>query len=223
MSAIGVPELIIIAVVVFIVVGVWLARRGGRDIYIAGPTLVLRKFEIDETPSANLLVDISGRPSGIIAWLLTTVGVDAETSLKSTDKEITFRSSSLFGQINRVVPLPSISSTHCGYSRPIGYLILGIIFILVGILSTFFPMSILWQFGLYGSRGLLLFSLVIGGVFLIAYWLSKKMTIFLETRGGMTMGLTFKRSVIESVPVDINKALKAISILNQKIIESQLK
>jgi len=51
----------------------------------------------------------------------------------------------------------------------------------------------------------------------------KKMTMFIETSGGLIIGLTFKRSVIENVAVDIIKALKAISILHKKIVESQLK
>lgn len=220
MFGVGMSEMIVLAVVVIILIGGGIARRGRRGIRISGPTLVLRRFHIDETPSANILVDIVGRPKGIIAWLLTILGIDAETSLKATDKEVTFRSSSLFGQIHHVAPLPSISSTHCGYSKPIGYLILGIIFILVGLLSSVSP--VLWQFGLYGSRGLI-FGLVVGVVFLIAYWLSKKMTMVFETSGGMTMGLIFKRSVIENIPIDIEQALKAIYIVNNKITESQVK
>ena len=216
----GMQEILIIAVVVIILIVGGLTRRGGRGIRISGPTLVLRRFKIDEDPSATILVDIIGRPKGIIAWLLTIMGIDAETSLKVTGKELTFRSSSLFGQIHHVAPLPSISSTHCGYSKPIGYFIIGIIFILVGLLSAISP--ILWEFGLYGSRGLT-FGLIVGAIFLIAYWLSKKMTMVFETSGGMTMGLIFKRSVIENVPVDIEKTLKAIHIVNNKIIESQVR
>ena len=77
-----------------------------------GPTLVLRRFKINDTPSADASVDIVGRASGITAWLLTVMGFDAETSLKMTSKEISFKSSSLFGQTNQVVPLPMVSSTQ---------------------------------------------------------------------------------------------------------------
>jgi hypothetical protein len=101
MFGIGFPELIVLAVVVFIVAGGGLACRGG-GIRVTGPTLVLRKFTIDEAPSANVLADIVGRASGITAWLLTVMGFDAETSLNVTDKQVTFRSSSLFGQTYQV-------------------------------------------------------------------------------------------------------------------------
>ena len=66
-------------------------------------------------------------------------------------------------------------------------------------------------------------GLVIGGIFLIAYYLSKKIAISLETSGGMVLGLSFKRSVIENVSVDLEQALKVIRIVNQKVIESQVK
>jgi hypothetical protein len=206
--------IIAFALVVLIVLGLWLVRRGGGGIHIAGPTLVLRKFKIDDAPSAEVVVDIVGRVSGIIAWLLTIIGFDAEYNLKVTDKEITFKSSSLYGQIHRIVPLPSVASTHCGYSKPIGYLIMGAIF-LVG--------SVLSGLEIRSGGGLIVIGLVIGVIFLIAYYLSKKIAISLETSGGMQFGLSFKRSVMETVSVDMDQALRAIRIINQKIIESQMR
>ena len=125
----GLPELIVIviAVVVFIVIVLGLlTRRGGRRLRISGRTLVLRKFKIDEAPSANVIIDIVGRKSGLIAWLLTVIGFDAKSTLNVTNKEVSFKNSSLFGQTHQVLPLPSVSSTHCGYSKPIGYLIIGV-------------------------------------------------------------------------------------------------
>ena len=68
--------------------------------------------------------------------------------------------------------------------------------------------------------GIFLLSLIIGGIFLVAYWLSKKMTISVETYGGMIMVLTFKGSVIENIPVDIQQAVQAIEVVNKKVIES---
>jgi hypothetical protein len=215
MFGIGILNLIITAVVVavFFLIGIGLAKRGG-GIRITGPTLVLRKFKIIEDSSADLLVDIVGRASGLTTWLLTVIGFDAETSLKVTKQEISFKSSSLFGQTLQVVPLPSASSTHCGYSKPIGYLIAGAIILIGGIITGLVQR---------GGGAIILFSLIIGGIFLVAYYLSKKIVISVETSGGIILGLSFKRSVIENVGVDIEQALKAIMIVNQKIIESQIR
>lgn len=191
-----------------------LNRFGHVGIKVRGPVLVLRKFKINESQSADPLVDIIGRTSGIIHYLLTIMGLDEETSFKLTNREILFKSSSLFGQLNMIASLPSISSIHCGYSRPIEYIFLGVTFIVGGIWSLF---SKEWA-GMKFMGGL-----VVGAIFLVVYWLSKKIGIAIETRGGMILGLIFKRSVIERIPVDIENAQKVIRIINKKVIESQMK
>jgi hypothetical protein len=200
----------------FIVAG--LSRKGGRA-RISGPTLVLRKFNLNESAPDGLVVDIEGRESGVISWILTVLGLDAITTLKTTGTELSFRSSSLFGQIHRVASLPNISSTHCGYSKPIGYLIIGVLIGLAGVVAGF-ALSAAHASG-SGLVGLSL--IVIGLVFIVAYFLSKKLAISVETSGGMVMGLTFKRSVIENVPVDIEKAFLAIQLINRQVVQAQMK
>jgi len=202
--------LILLAVIVVTVVG-GVLRRGG-NIRISGPTLVLRKFRVEESSPDGVVIEIVGRTSGLMAWLLTKLGFDAETRLKVTESEISFKSGSLFGQMIQTAPLTNISSTHCGYSKPIWYLILGGIFIIGGIGGM-----------MENGIGALISGLIIGGIFLFLYWLSKKMTMSFETSGGIIMGLIFKRSVIENVAVDIHKAEQAIEIINKKVIEAQSK
>jgi len=58
------------------------------------------------------------------------MGLDAESTLQVSDLQVTFKSSSLFGQVHQVVPLASIASTHCGCTRPLGALLLGVVFLL---------------------------------------------------------------------------------------------
>lgn len=184
----------------------------GRHMF--GPTLVLRRFKVNDTPSTDVAVDIAGRAPGVVAWLLTIMGFDAETTLKTTNKEVSFKSSSLFGQTNHVVPLQMVSSTHCGYSMPVQYLIIGALFLIGGIYSSIGYNTNGWETTLL---------LLIGIVFLVAYWLSKKLVIYIETSGGMVLGLSFKRSIVENVSVDLEQALKAIGIVNQKVLEAQIK
>ena len=215
MFGIGAPEAIVsfIPLILLIVLfgGLSLSRRRGT-IRISGPALALRKFKVDESLSEEIRVDIMGRASGIVGWFLTIIGFYGETNLRMTAKEISFSNKSRFGQIYQVVPVPCISSTHCGYSRSVGYLILAVLFIVIGVIMGFAPK---------GSAAAVVVLLILGGLFLIAYGFSKRIAISLETSGGMVLGLSFKRSVIENVPVDIEQALKAIHIVNGKVIESQ--
>ncbi len=41
--------------------------------------LVIRKFEVDKSSSANTIIHIVGRKSGFVAFLLTVLGLNAIT------------------------------------------------------------------------------------------------------------------------------------------------
>ncbi len=214
MFGLGAPEVAVLITLIIIIALVGGLARSGGGIRISGPTLVLRKFKVNGSASDGVLVDIAGRASGVIGWLLTVIGLYGESSFKVAGKQISFETSSRFGQLHQVVPLTNVSSTHCGYSKPIGLLILGVLFGVGGILSGFSRQS--------GSAPVVLVLLIIGGLFVIGYLLSKKIVLSLQSDGGMVMGLAFKRSVIENIPVDIQKALEAINIINEKVIDSKI-
>ncbi len=176
-----------------------------------GPTLVLRKFSVARNDEN--VIEIAGRVQGLLSWLMTILKLDTETSLLVTKDRIHFKTSSLFGQVHQVAPLTSVSSSHCGFSKPIQFFIIGVIIAIAGLVT-----------GLMQQSGVLIVvGLIIGVCFFLAYSLLKKMTFIIETHGSSVMGLTFKRSIIENVDVDIDKVLNAIEILNEKVIESQLK
>ena len=65
-------------------------------------------------------------------------------------------------------------------------------------------------------------AIILGIIFLIVYALNKKIMISIETKGSSMMGLSFKRSVIENVAVNIEQAKKAIKLVNEKLISSQI-
>lgn len=200
--------LLAILLVVFVLKGV-LRSIGGKNSVSA--TLVLRNFKITESALAgDTLVEIVGRSSGFKAWLLTVMGLSPETTFKVSRTEVSYKGSSLSGETHQIVPLPSVASTHCGYTKSIFSLILGIIIILGGLLIG------------TENTSILLLELVIGGLFIISYWLSKKIIIKIETSGGLMMGIAFKRSVIENVPVNMEQALKVIKIVNEQVVKSQV-
>ena len=175
------------------------------------PILVLREFNIGKLGSKIPLVTVRGRASGFISWLLTVFRINSESSLILTEEKILFQSSSLYGEIQQVVPFSNVSSTRCGYYKPITYLISAGISLLLGLI-----------FGIsQNSVGLFFLLLILAGIFLTAYWLSKTISIAIETFGGMIVTIRFKRSVIENIPLDIEMAKKVINIISHCVVKAQ--
>lgn len=198
--------LVVLFVIIAAIVIFFLGRK--NPLKILTPTLVLRKFDVNEEAIDENYFKIVGRSSGISAWILTVLRLDIETHMSLNKDTLVLKSSSLLGEFNQVIPLRSISSTHCGYSKPIGYLVISAVLILWGLLSGI------------GSDGLtapLVFGILAGAVFIYIYTLSKKISITLETNGGLIMGLTFKKSIIHNVEIDIQKAKQVIHTINKKI------
>lgn len=199
-----VPLLIIIVIYIF-----FRSRSSTASKQFTSPTLVLREFDIAKPDSDRPLITIRGRASGLISWLFTVIGINSETSLIVSQQSILFRSASLYGETQQVVPFSKISSTQCGYYKPITYLLLAGIILVLGI-----------GVGLTKNMAIVVFiSLVLAALFLIAYWLSKQVSISIETFGGMVLTIRFKRSVVENVPVDIEIAKNAIDIISYKVVE----
>ena len=62
-------------------------------------TLVLKKWRLTKvaTTTEAMQIEIVGRSSGFISWLLTLCGIDPTTSLFASDEGITFKSTSIAG------------------------------------------------------------------------------------------------------------------------------
>lgn len=172
-------------------------------------SLVLTKFYVNEDDSNRIFVSISGRGEGIIAWLLTKLKIYGETTFELNNDCISMNYLSMQGNVNHIIPLTCVSSSYCGYTQSIIALILGIFFSLIG-----FFMLLIHSIRLQG-----LGSLISGIVLLIVFFFSKRLFITVETRGGLTPGIRFKRSIIGNIPVDFNKAKSVVEIIKNKTIQ----
>ena len=179
---------------------------------IPGGALVLRKFIVSTSAgkSDEAIVEIEGRKPGLIAWLLTAMGIDATTSLVITRRDITFRAGSFFGEMNSMMPMTAVATAHGGYSKPVEYLIAAGGLLLGGL-------------GMLGEdEGWLGLVFLIGaGFFAAMYSLEKRMALSVESSGGAVFGLVFKRSLIEGVAVDVNKVKEVIAIIREMALAAQ--
>ena len=172
-------------------------------------SLVLTKFYANEDDPNRIFVSISGRGEGIIAWLLTVLKIYGETTFELNDDCISMNYLSMQGNINHIIPLTCVSSSYCGYSQSIITFIIGIFFSIIG-----FFMLIINSIRIEG-----LFSFFFGIILLISFFFSKRLFIVVETKGGLTPGIKFKRSIIGNVPVDFNKAKRVVEIIKNKTIQ----
>jgi hypothetical protein len=209
-----------IEVVVFLIlVGiVWRARRNA---YAPGTTIVIKKFHLDEDPTAKVSVDITGRAAGIIAWALNLLRLETDFQLTVSDSEFTVREASLTGTQFTYVPLGQITAAVCGYQRSIWAFAFAVYFAFVFVLNLLG--------GIFaGSNGnetaahlaAAFGALIFAGIAGLLYFLSKRIVISAETIH--RHGICFKRSVIENVSVDLPQALRAIAVINAKILAAQV-
>lgn len=171
-----------------------------------GSPLVLKTFTVNEAAPDGIAVHIVGRKSGLIAWLLTVVGFDALTTLIVNETEISFKSSSLYGQMLKLVPISMISSTTCGYFKPFGFLLFGTVFAVVGVI-----------FAIGGIVAGALILIALGGILLGLYWTSKSMIISLTAGGMEPVGLRLRPSVIHGMSINLDKVAAAVTLINRRV------
>ena len=193
----------LIIIVIIILIAIARAKKTNST------SLVLTKFYVNEDDPNNIFVSISGRSQGIIAWILTVLKIYGETTFELNDECISMNYLSMQGNINHIIPLTCVSSSYCGYTQSIIALILGIFFSIIG-----FFMLLIHSVRLQG-----LYSLISGIVLLIIFFFSKRLFITVETKGGMTPGIRFKRSIIGNIPVNFNKAKSVVEIIKNKTIQ----
>lgn len=159
-------------------------------IRILGPALVLKQFSTDAYSGRVYVV---GRQPGFMGWLLSAIGVDANTELTVTPTEVSFRQASLFGETVTVCPVSRVACASAGYAKPIEYLIIA---------------------------GLTAVTVIIPIVMIILFFLEKRMFVMVETTGGGSFAIAFKRSLIEGVEVNQEKAKEVLQILHRNVMVS---
>ncbi len=185
--------------------------------------LVIKDWKADTKPidGQNNFVRITGREGGLIAWILSLMGIDPTTTILVGLDRIEFSSASLAGTESRLIPLQSICSTYYGYHKPWKAA--------ASIIATFmfFGLSMGSAVAEGGSQGgaftTFMITTAIGIIFaLIYYFLNRTLTLGFVEHSGVINGIRFKRSVIENVDINQEQA-KDVCIIVQRLIEAKEK
>ena len=202
--------------VAFIIIGLVAWRGRGR--YLSGTTLVLKKFRLNDAPSAQTVLEVTGRPSGLFGFLLSVLRLDSDYELTVTDSTVSIQASSLSGLLHHYIPLRNVSSTACGYQRSILALIFAIFFT-AGFVINFLTGVFENNRNNVGSDMVAAFLfIVLAAIATTIYFLSKKIGISIETTGGNYRGLVFKRSVIENLAVALPQAPRGGAAGNARVL-----
>lgn len=178
--------------------------------------LVIKEWTVSSKviDEKNNFVRITGREGGLIAWILSLMGIDPTTTIQVGLERIEFSSASLAGTQSRMIPLQGVCSSYYGYHKPwkAAASIIGM-FLLLG---TFISSA-------GGPSGASLLSALAGLVIAtLYYFLNRTLTLGFVEHSGAVCGIQFKRSVIENVDIDQDQA-KTVCVLIQRLIEAKEK
>lgn len=188
----------------------------------AGPAFAIQQLQID--PASERVLFLHGRGTGIRAWLYTRLGLDADARLELTEADIRIQRQSLKGFELFYAPTHDLSSSSCGYYRAVSLVLIAISLLVSGYgqLVTAWQLDNPYerQVGLEIAGNAAIFGSIAA---VVAYWLfdiSKRITISVETKGGLSRGIALKRNVIDNVTVGLPESVKAVDMLNQVILRA---
>jgi hypothetical protein len=171
-----------------------------------------------QQPDDGLYLRIEGRRGGLISFLLTLLKLSPVTTFKCYNNRIEFTKSSLSGEQLVTIPLAAVTAILSGFAKPISYIVAGVVFILLAIIGPILNSA---SDGLkVANGGIAITCGAISLLFFLVYILKKDMSISVQNGGDVTYGLVFKRSVVENIPVDIEKVKAAGRLINAMVLQA---
>ncbi len=177
------------------------------------PVRVLQKFKIHKSANGTPLIRVVGRVQGLISFVLTILGLSDQTHFELFEDRIFYRSNSLSLQIVNTVMLDHVNYTICTLYQPIWTLIIGGLLLI----ASFFS---LLAVAFVGSLPAFVFGMlaVFSAYF---FWTNRFLVMGIRTSSGDTLGIVFKRSIIENIEVDFGKVRKAMRLVDEKILAAK--
>lgn len=190
-------------------------------------SLTVKRHNIEE----GVMIEISGRRTGIISTLVSIIGFEGRYHLKVFNDITEFEETNLSGNKRTIIPNGSIVKISQGYYRPVFKLFMCLLFsVFLLILFGVFIKSndpgefINGAFNLLGVTMPVLGSLIISTVgfcfFLLTYIFGKSIQISIGNGEG-NYGFAFKRGVLEGVRIDIFKLEQAVICYKEIVMKAR--
>ena len=165
--------------------------------------MVVKSWKVTSHPApGEPNVAIVARDSGLLSFVLSTLGIDATASLQVSSRHVFYEEGSLAGFTRVFVPLEHVAHTFYGRIKPWKQT------------GSFIALSI--GLGVLLPGGILI--LLVGvALSLLNYFLHRTLEIGVIDVSGARTSLSFSRSVIEGQEVDEKAAENVIRIIEHLI------
>lgn len=182
--------------------------------------IVLTSFSLRDRGQQTDRVLLIGRPEGFWSWLLTCVGLGIEVRFSVSDNEVRRKIHSPSSLVIDSIPSDSISSVNSGFCRKLYLLVLSLLFLFISA-SGFFYLTFAGD--KWANRDTFLVGVIANGgvslVMFVAYLLSKRLILQVETGGGRFVGVKFKPAVTADFTIstyEVNRIVEIIQEVRQK-------
>jgi len=155
--------------------------RGGDLSSKVASDLYLDKYTFDPRKRRGVIVEIRGRKSGFWGWLLGLIGLNRQSYIIVTEKEVRFHFTGISDQTTYTAPLNTVTCFLSGREKPVFRAIIGGVLIVGSIL------------GMLSGFAISFLGLIIGGAFLLSYALTTQLTLAFSTGDlSANYGLNFR-------------------------------
>lgn len=185
-----------------------------------GVSLVVKKLTTrsGNHGTASSGVEIMGRREGLIAFLLTLIGLSPTTSLVVDDREAVCTTSGLLGIAHQSVPLDRVAQVTSGSKVAFEYILAAVIMGLIGLVMSAFS---LFNGLVLGVLGVIVLTVLFVAIALGLYFINKRFYVGVFPQGGWPMLMVFKPNVIEGVELNLERALEVASIIRRLTVHSR--
>lgn len=185
-----------------------------------GVSLVVKKLSIrsGKHASASSGVEIIGRREGLIAFLLTLIGLSPTTSLVVDDREAMCTTSGLLGIAYQSVPLDRVAQVTSGSKVAFEYILAAVFISLIGLVLSVVS---LFNGQALGVLGVIVLTVLFAGIAIGLYFLNKRFYVGVFPQGGWPMLMVFKPNVIEGVELNLERALEIASIIRRLTVDAR--
>ena len=168
--------------------------------------LVVKEFTVNQ--EGPHYVHIVARRGGIINWLLTLCGINTTTILDIYEDRVLFEHGSLSGKLKSCMPLSAMSVASGGFFKPVICLFWAFVFFIAAFFTSGFALDL---------------TIILAIASIVYYFIRRSLLIEIVSASSWGASICFKRSIIEGVNVDYDKAIQVVDILTMLVMRQTAK